>query len=145
MVVVAAEVGEPVPAVHALAADDEAVAEGCDGLEEGFGGGGEVAAESGLSVAVEDDEEEGPGVQVHAGVESDIGGRLEAAHVKASGWGWCEGRRRVAPSIFAGESLHEYPAAAADRGMTPSRGMRSPPPRRRLSGLFGDGGAGRGH
>ncbi len=78
-VVVAAEVGEPVPAVHALAADDDAVAEGRDGFEEGFGGGGQVAAEAGLSVAVEDDEEEGPGVQVHAGVESDVGGRLEAA------------------------------------------------------------------
>ena len=84
-VVVAAGVGEPVPAVHALAADDESVAEGLDGVEEGFGRGGEVAAEAGLSVAVEDDEEEGPGVQIDAGVESDVGGRLEATHVKASG------------------------------------------------------------
>jgi len=43
-------------------------------------GGGEVAAESGLSVAVEDDEEQGSGVEIDASVESDIGGRLEAAH-----------------------------------------------------------------
>jgi hypothetical protein len=77
---VAAGVGEPVPAVHALAADDEAAAEGPHGLEEGLRRGGRVAGEALLSVAVEDDEEQGPGVQVHAGVESDVGGRLEAAH-----------------------------------------------------------------
>jgi hypothetical protein len=34
--------------------------------------------------------------------------------MKASGIGWCDGRRLGAPSIVAGESLHEYPNAAAD-------------------------------
>ena len=98
MFVVAAAVGEPVPAVHALAADDESVAEGLRRLQEGFGGGGEVAAESGLSVVVEDDEEQGPGVEIDAGVESDIGGRLEATH---------EGLRvRVMRRKAAGRSLH---------------------------------------
>jgi hypothetical protein len=86
-VVVAAEVGEPIPAVHALAADDDSFAKGLDGLEEEFGGGAEVAAEALLSVAVEDDEEQGPGVEIDAGVESDIGGRLEETHEKASSWG----------------------------------------------------------
>jgi hypothetical protein len=60
--------------VHALAADDEPLAEGPDGLEEGGGGGGQVARESFLAVAVEDAEEQGPGVQVDAGVESGAGG-----------------------------------------------------------------------
>jgi hypothetical protein len=77
---VAAGVGEPVPAVHALAADDEAALEGLHGLEERPGGGGEVAAVAQLSVAVEDGEVEGPGVQVHAGVESRLGRGLEGAH-----------------------------------------------------------------
>src|SRR4051812_27994082 len=46
--------------------------------------------------------------------------------MRASGRGWCEGRRLGAPSIFAGESLHEYPGAAADRaGMLVSRGALS--------------------
>jgi hypothetical protein len=71
--------------VHALAADDEGVAEGLDGVEEGFGGGAEVAAEAGLSVVIEDDEEEGPGVEIDSSVESDLGGRWEETHEKASG------------------------------------------------------------
>jgi hypothetical protein len=35
--------------------------------------------------------------------------------VKASDEGWSDGRRLGAISIFADESLHEYPDAAADR------------------------------
>ena len=46
---VLAEVGEPVPGEHALAADDEAVAEGRDGVEEGVGAGGQIAFEDGLA------------------------------------------------------------------------------------------------
>lgn len=38
--VVAAGVGEPVPAVHALAINNESIAEGCDGFAEGLGIGG---------------------------------------------------------------------------------------------------------
>ena len=70
---------------------------GGDRFEEGFGGGGEVAAEAGLSVAVEDDEEEGPGVQVHAGVESDVGGRLEAAHERPPVGGGAKGGDKTPP------------------------------------------------
>jgi hypothetical protein len=36
--------------------------------------------------------------------------------MKASGSGGCDGRRLGALSIIADESLHEYPAAAPDRG-----------------------------
>jgi hypothetical protein len=79
-VVVAAGVGEPVPAVDALAGDEQSVAEGLDGAEEGFGLGGEVACEACLPFVVEDDEEEGSGVQIDAGVESGVGGRLEGTH-----------------------------------------------------------------
>src|SRR5262249_42763876 len=45
-VLVAAGVRQPVPAVHALAGDDEPVAEGCDGTEEGAGSGGKVAGDA---------------------------------------------------------------------------------------------------
>ncbi len=77
---VAASVSEPVPAVHALAADDQAFAEGLHGAEEGFGGGRQVTAEAGGAFAVEDAEEEGPGVEIDAGIESGVGGRLEVTH-----------------------------------------------------------------
>jgi len=65
--------------VHALAGDEEAVAERGDGAEEGVGVGGQVLGEDGPAVMVEDDDEDGPGVQVDAGVESGAGGGLEAA------------------------------------------------------------------
>ena len=35
-VVVAAGVGQPVPAVHAFAANNDSVVKGCDGFAEGF-------------------------------------------------------------------------------------------------------------
>ena len=62
------------------------------------GGGGQVAAEAGLAVAVEDDEEQGPGVQVDASVESGLRRGLEVAH---------EGLRfRGMPGEAAGCPLH---------------------------------------
>ncbi len=79
-VVIAADVGQPVPAVHAFAADDESLAEGCDGCAEGFGGGGEIACEACLSLVVEDDEEECSGVEIDAGIESGVRWWLEVAH-----------------------------------------------------------------
>ena len=78
-VVVAAGVGQPVPAVHAFAANDESIAEGHDGFAEGCRIGGQVACVACLSLSVEDDEEEGSGVQIDAGIESGVGGRLEVA------------------------------------------------------------------
>src|SRR5262249_56500945 len=72
--------GEPVPAGHALAADDQAVAEGLDGAEERLRGGRQVAGEASLAVLVEDAEEQGPGVEIDAGIESGAGGGLEVAH-----------------------------------------------------------------
>src|SRR5262249_32594555 len=114
-VVVAAGVGEPVPAVDALAGDEESLAEGLHSAEEGVGLGGQVFGEAGLSVVVKDDEEEGPGVQVDAGIKSGVGGGLEGTHGEGLRvevrW-----RRLGAISIFAHESLHEYPTTAADRG-----------------------------
>jgi hypothetical protein len=71
--------------VQALAADDEAVAEGLHGFQERGRGGGQVAGEALLAVAVEDGEEQGPGVQIDAGVESGIGGGLEAAQGEGLG------------------------------------------------------------
>jgi hypothetical protein len=91
--VFAAGIGQPVPAVPALAADDQAVAAGLHGLEEGRRGGGQVAGVAFLAVAVQDAEEEGPGVQVDAGVESGVRRGLEAAQEGlrfggATGGGW---------------------------------------------------------
>ena len=126
--VVAAGVGEPVPAVHALAADDQAVAEGPDGSEEGFGGGGQVAAEAGLAVAVKDDEEEGPGVQDHTSVESDVGGRLEAAH--GEGLRVRVMRREATnapPSSQARAFMSIQPLQRTGTAITPSRGKISLP------------------
>ena len=46
------------------------VAEGCDGVEEGGGRGGQVAVEDGLARGVEDVGVQDPGVQIDAAVES---------------------------------------------------------------------------
>jgi hypothetical protein len=78
--VFSAGIGEPVPAVHAFAGDEDSLSEGLDGFAEGLGVGGEVACVANLSGVVEDDEEEGSGVEINAGVESGVGGRLEVAH-----------------------------------------------------------------
>jgi len=64
-----------------------------------------------VAVAVEDPQEQGPGVEIDAGVESGVGGGWKQ-RLKASGSGGREGRRPGAPSLVAGESLPEYPAAA---------------------------------
>jgi len=48
-----AEISEPVPGEDALGADDEAVAEGSDRLEQGLGGGDEVVVEDDLAVVRE--------------------------------------------------------------------------------------------
>jgi hypothetical protein len=97
---------------------------GATALRKGSGGGGQVAGEALLSVAVEDAEEQGPGVEIDAGVESGVGGGQEAAHGEGLRLGWCDGRRLGAPSIIAAEGLHEYPGAAADRaGITAFRDM----------------------
>ncbi len=75
-----AQVGEPVPGEHALDADDEAVAEGLDGVEEGVGRGGQVLLEDGLARVVEDVDEHGSGVQIDAAVELVLGGCSIASH-----------------------------------------------------------------
>src|SRR5262249_31112480 len=91
-----AAVGEPVPGEHALAGDDQAVAEGCDGAEEGVGAGGDALVEGGAAVAVEDAEGEGPGVEGDAGVES-VRSVVEAHVMVSLGWAgpepasWLEG------------------------------------------------------
>ena len=66
---VLAEVGEPVPGEHALAADDEVFAEGLDRVEEGIRLGGEIAFEDGFAFGGENVHEHGPGVQINAGIE----------------------------------------------------------------------------
>jgi hypothetical protein len=66
--------------VHALAGDDKSVAEGSDGFAEGLGRGREIASVACLSGVIEDDEEEGSGVEINAGIESGFGCRLEVAH-----------------------------------------------------------------
>jgi hypothetical protein len=91
--VVAAGVGQPVPAVDARAADDEPLAEGGDGLEERLGSGGEVAGVALLAVAVEDGEDQRSGVEIDAGIESGVGGRQEETPEGlrfggATGGGW---------------------------------------------------------
>ena len=65
-----AQISEPVPGEHALAGDDEAVAEGLDRLEEGGRRGGDGVAEDGRAVAIEDADGKGPGVEIDAAVES---------------------------------------------------------------------------
>ncbi len=58
----AAEIGEPVPGEDALDGDDEILAEGFHGCEEGFRGAPHVLVEKDLSVAIEDAEIHGLGV-----------------------------------------------------------------------------------
>jgi hypothetical protein len=108
---VAAGIGEPVPAVHALASDEEPIAERGDGAEEGVGVGGQVASEADLAIAIEDDEEQGPGMGIDAGIESGAGSRGEGTHGEGLllvGSAKCRTHDRK-------ESLHEYPGAATDQ------------------------------
>jgi hypothetical protein len=73
-VLIAAGVGQPVPAVPTRAADDQTSVEGLDGFEERLRGGGQVQTEAVLAVAVEDDEEQRPGLEIDAGIGSAVGG-----------------------------------------------------------------------
>src|SRR5262249_26369174 len=65
-----AEVGEPVPGVHALDADHDVGPEGGDGFEESLGPSGDVLVQDDGAGRVEDAQVHGPGVQVDAAVES---------------------------------------------------------------------------
>src|SRR5262249_13796115 len=104
--------------------DEEAVADGSDGFPEGLGVGREVAGAADLPVAVKDDADEGPDVQVDARVESGGSGGLNGTHGEGLRQGWWMRRRLGAPSSIAEESLHEYPGARADRSRIVSfRGM----------------------
>jgi len=66
---------------HALATDNQAVAEGLHGVEEGAGLGREVTLEDRLALVVKDVGEQASGVQIDAGVESVLSS--VAAHVKS--------------------------------------------------------------
>ena len=70
IVLVLAQIGEPVPGEHALDADDQAVAEGRDGVRGRRRAGGEVLVEDDVAVVVEDADVHGSGVQIDAAVES---------------------------------------------------------------------------
>jgi hypothetical protein len=133
---VATGVGQPVPAVHALAGDEETVAEGFDGAEEGVGVGGEVFGEDDVAALVEDDEEEVPGVEIDAGVESGGGRWSEATHGKGllrkGDWRRAnlhDGRKAFmsipAPRPTSGASrlweVHSCPAAPAGKLVVPHR------------------------
>jgi hypothetical protein len=92
-----AKVGDPVPGEHALAGDDEVLAERFEGGEELVGLGGQVLVEPDLSVLVEDADEEGSGMQIDAGVKSM--GLVVEAHRDLL-WGRVEiGSRRVVVAI----------------------------------------------
>ena len=68
-VVLGAQVGDPVPGEHALGADDEPVAEGGNGAEEGVGAAGQVAIEDRVAGLVEDADVHRPRMQVDAASE----------------------------------------------------------------------------
>lgn len=99
----AAEVGQPVPGEDTLDGDDEALAEGFDGLQERLGCRADVLVEEDSALPVENAEVHGPGVQVDAAVGS-VGLRVESHGplLKGRGFvfrqaysGW--GRRRRGP------------------------------------------------
>ena len=66
--VILAQIGQPVPGKHALAADDQALAIGLDRFEESVGASGQVAFENGLAFVVEDVGEYVSCVQVDAAI-----------------------------------------------------------------------------
>src|SRR5262249_55403682 len=69
-----AEVGQPVPAEEARAADDQVVAVRCNGLQQELGLGVEGGGQDGVSGLVEEREGRRPGVESDAAVESMLGG-----------------------------------------------------------------------
>jgi hypothetical protein len=64
------QVSQPVPAEQALAADDEVVALGGDGIEKGLRRTGQRDGADDLSGLVEDVQRQGPGMEIDAAVES---------------------------------------------------------------------------
>ena len=80
-----AGVGQPVPRVDALAADEQVGAERGDGGEEGVGFGGQVAGQADGAGGVEDADEQRPCVQVDADIRCSGGG--QETHGEASGRG----------------------------------------------------------
>ena len=66
--VILAQIGQPVPGKHALAADDQALAKRLDGVEEGLGPGRQIAFEDGLALVVKDVGEHASCVQVDAAI-----------------------------------------------------------------------------
>jgi hypothetical protein len=101
----------PRESTNGLTVKEEAIAEGSDGAEEGVGVGGKVLGEDDAALVVEDDDEDGPGVQIDAGIESGGRGRSEGAHRESLLGCWV---RRRAASHDRRESLPEYPSAATD-------------------------------
>jgi len=65
-----AESGDPVPGEHAFAADDESIAIGREGMEEGIGLGGEVLVEKDGAGVVADAEVHRSRMEIDAAVES---------------------------------------------------------------------------
>src|SRR6266851_7774244 len=80
-----AHVREPVPAEHALDADDDAVTKGRDRMKKGFRVAGEVVVEDDVAVVIEDAQIHRSCVQVDAAVES-MGLRIETHGMVSLGW-----------------------------------------------------------
>ena len=66
---VLAQVGEPVPGEHALAADDESSRKGLMASRKASGSAGRSRSKTVLPLAVEDVDEHASGVQIDAAVE----------------------------------------------------------------------------
>src|SRR5207249_4411742 len=71
--VILAQIGQPVPGEHALAADDQALAKWLDGVEKGCGPGRQIAFVDGLALLVEDVGEHASCVQIDAAIECVLG------------------------------------------------------------------------
>ena len=67
--VVFAEVGEPIPREHALAADDQAGTIRRNGVAKSVGAGGQIGFEDGLAIVIKDVGEHASCVKIDAGVE----------------------------------------------------------------------------
>ena len=67
--VVFAEIGEPVPGEHALAADDETRAIRCDSVAKRLGVGRQIGFEDGVASVIEDVGTHASCVEIDAGVE----------------------------------------------------------------------------
>ena len=85
--VVLAEVGQPIPGEHALGADNQAVTERPDRIQESGGRGGQVSLEDCLTAVVEHVGEQAPGVQIDPGVKSVLSGVASHGLVRLLGDG----------------------------------------------------------